>query len=161
MKKTVLLICLLITSVVAHAQFEKGKWIINPSLSGLDLSYSKETKTHFGLEFQTGAFLIDNLALMVNMGADFSSDRDAYSVGVGGRYYFNSYGIYLGTGFKYKRIDWDNAGKRNDFVLASEAGYAFFLTRTVTLEPVIYYDLSFKDSDYSKLGFRLGLSFYF
>ena len=34
MKKFVLLICLLVSVVSAHAQFEKGKWVVNPSLTG-------------------------------------------------------------------------------------------------------------------------------
>ena len=39
-----------------------------------------------------------------------------------------------------------------------EVGYAFFINRTVTIEPAIYYDQSFKKhSDYSTVGFRIGI----
>ena len=42
-----------------------------------------------------------------------------------------------------------------------EVGYAFFLNKNVTIEPAIYYDQSFKNhSDYSKIGFKLGLGVY-
>ena len=42
-----------------------------------------------------------------------------------------------------------------------EMGYAFFLNKTVTIEPAIYYDQSFKrHSDYSKIGLRIGLGIY-
>ena len=40
-------------------------------------------------------------------------------------------------------------------------GYAYFLSRTVTLEPAIYYDQSFKShSDYSTVGFKVGIGVY-
>ena len=44
MKKLALALCLLAVSFTAQAQFEKGTTIINPSLSGLDFSYSKTIK---------------------------------------------------------------------------------------------------------------------
>ena len=56
------IVCLLVVSVTAQAQFEKGKWIVNPSVTGLGLSYSKSEKTQFGLQAQGGAFLVDNVA---------------------------------------------------------------------------------------------------
>ena len=39
MKKLALAICLLVVSIAAQAQFEKGKMILNPSVTGLDFSY--------------------------------------------------------------------------------------------------------------------------
>ena len=44
MKKLALAICLLVVSIAAQAQFEKGKMILNPSVTGLDFSYSKNDK---------------------------------------------------------------------------------------------------------------------
>ena len=41
-----------------------------------------------------------------------------------------------------------------------EVGYAFFLNRSVTIEPAIYYDQSFKSSRYSTVGFKLGVGVY-
>ena len=32
MKKLMWIVCLLVVSVTAQAQFEKGKWIVNPSV---------------------------------------------------------------------------------------------------------------------------------
>ena len=43
MRRLALLVCLLIGTVAAHAQFEKGKWFVNPSITGLNLSYNTET----------------------------------------------------------------------------------------------------------------------
>ena len=49
MKKLALAICLLVVSIAAQAQFEKGKMILNPSVTGLDFSYSKNDKAKFGM----------------------------------------------------------------------------------------------------------------
>ena len=69
MKKIVLLLCLLAGVVSAHAQFEKGKWLVNPSATGLGLSYDTQTdKATFGLDVNGGAFVADNLALLIRGG---------------------------------------------------------------------------------------------
>ena len=47
MKKLALVICLLVASLGARAQFEQGKWIINPSLTGLNFSYSNSEKAQY------------------------------------------------------------------------------------------------------------------
>ena len=93
MKKLALFVCLLVVTVAAQAQFEKGKWILNPSITGLEFSHDTGTdKTSFGLEAKGGAFLLDNVALLVHAGAAWNtggSDLDVYTLGVGGRYYFD------------------------------------------------------------------------
>ena len=40
------------------------------------------------------------------------------------------------------------------------AGYAFFVSRTVTLEPELYFDISTKGSDYMCYGLRVGVGVY-
>ena len=42
-----------------------------------------------------------------------------------------------------------------------QLGYAFFLNRTVTIEPELYYNQSLKDQDYSGLGLRISFGIYF
>ena len=42
-----------------------------------------------------------------------------------------------------------------------EVGYAFFVSKTVTVEPAVYYDQSLKDhSDFSTIGFKVGVGVY-
>ena len=42
-----------------------------------------------------------------------------------------------------------------------ELGYAFFLGKSVTIEPSVYYDQSIKNhSDYSKVGLKIGVGIY-
>lgn len=159
MKKLALFVCLLVVTVTAQAQFEKGKWILNPSVTGLNLSYNTETeKANFGLQAKGGAFLLDNFALLVNAGAQWNGGgMDIYQAGVGGRYYFNKIGVYLGADVNVVRYDWDHDDlTRVGFGL--EAGYAFFLTRTVTIEPAAYWNVN---KDRSEFGLKVGFGFYF
>ena len=42
-----------------------------------------------------------------------------------------------------------------------EVGYAFFVSKTVTIEPAVYYDQSFKDhSNFSTIGLKVGVGIY-
>ncbi|NDV66144.1 outer membrane beta-barrel protein [Bacteroides sp. 224] len=161
MKKLMFIACLLVASISAQAQFEHGKWVVNPSLTGLDLSYNKNTKTTFGFNALAGAFLVDNVALLVNLGAEWAKNEDVYSLGVGGRYYFDKIGLYTGAGLKMNRFDPDYSKKVTDFAVSGEVGYAFFITKTVTVEPAVYCDLSLKDSDYTRFGLKVGFGIYF
>ena len=85
MKKLALALCLLAVSFTAQAQFEKGTMILNPSVTGLDFSYSKNDDAKFGIGAQAGTFLADGFALMVNIGADWSQPKDTYTLGTGMR----------------------------------------------------------------------------
>jgi hypothetical protein len=161
MKKLILGLCLLCVSIVANAQFEQGKWIINPSLTGLSFSHSSYEDTKFGINGQIGAFLIDNAALIVSVGGDWTKAIDSYHASVGGRYYFQTTGIYLGAGVKIKHWIPGSSGSVTDLGTFAESGYAFFISRTITLEPAVYYDLSFRDSSYSKFGLKVGFGLYF
>ena len=49
MKKILVSLMLLVmTALSAHAQFETEVWYVNDSLTGLDLSHSKNEGTNFG-----------------------------------------------------------------------------------------------------------------
>lgn len=159
MKRLALLVCLLVATVAAQAQFEKGKWFVNPSITGLNLSYNTETeKAHFGIEAKGGAFLVDNVALLLRAGASWQGGgTDIYTVGVGGRYYIDKIGVFLGADVNLNRWNWDG-GDLTRFGFGLEAGYAFFLSRTVTIEPAAYWDVN---KDRSEFGLKVGFGFYF
>lgn len=161
MKKSILISCLLLASVCANAQFEKGTWVVNPSITGLSLTHSSEEKTIFGISAQGGAFLIDNVALLVNLGGRWADNLDTYSIGLGGRYYMESCGIYLGLGANLTHRKPEYLKTYTDFAITPEVGYAFFISKTVTIEPSVYYDISCKDSDYSRFGLKVGFGIYF
>ncbi len=163
MKKGLILTFLIsLVTLTANAQFEKDKWFINSSITGLGLSYSGTEKARFGFDAEAGSFMADNIALLINIGGDYGKHiTNNTHVGVGGRYYFDRVGIFLGLGLKYKRFG-EEAYHRNDLGATLEVGYAFFLSRTVTLEPAVYYDQSFlHHTDFSKMGLKVGFGFYF
>lgn len=158
MKKIALFLVALMVSVAANAQFEQGKKYISTSLSGLNLSYSGSEKGHLGLQAKGGYLFMDNLMATAQVGYETQKDiSDFVTLGVGGRYYIVQNGVYLGAGVNYKHSEC-----YNDFLPTVQVGYAFFVNGCITIEPEIYYEQSFKNhKDFSKVGLRLGLGFYF
>ena len=167
MKKLLLCLVMLTTTTLAHAQFEQNKWYFNTAVTNLGISYNGSEELRLGGQITAGTFLFDDIALMLNgEGVYHKLGERSATFGVGGRYYFSQNGIYVGTGIKFRHYEYEENAKVknekfNDGLWSFEAGYAFFLSRTATIEPAIYYDLSFKDSDYSKVGFKLGFGLYF
>lgn len=159
MKKVIMLFAALLLTISASAQFEKNKTYVGASLSGLNLSYNGSNELGFGVNAMAGKFVADNLLLYGTAGYDHpGKDTDDYfTVGVGGRYYITQNGIFLGANAKYVHAN----SSYNDVMPGVEVGYAFFISHTVTIEPAIYYQQSFKDhSDYSTVGLRVGFGIY-
>ncbi len=155
MKKIALILVALVMSVTASAQFEQGKGYLGASLSGLDIS-SQAKKFHFGIGARAGYLFMDNLMGLVDLGYEHIDDgHDTFTLGAYGRYYIIQNGLYLGAGLKYA-----HAYEYNDLLPGVQIGYAFFLSRTVTFEPELYFDISTKKFDYSCYGLRLGIGIY-
>ena len=77
MKKfLVSLVMLVVTTLGAHAQFEKDVWYVNASLTGLDLSHSKYEGTNFGFTLGGGAFVADNFAILLNFKGQVLEHKD-------------------------------------------------------------------------------------
>lgn len=161
MKKLLICAVLLLVSVASHAQFEQGKWVVTPSLTQLNVSYSGYEKTTVGFEAEGGLFIMDNIAVMLNAGANIRQGGDDKTfIGVGARYYFDKVGLYLGAKARFDQYDY-LIGNKKDASVGGEAGYSFFLTRNLTVEPAVYYNQSLTDQHYSKIGVKLGFGFYF
>ena len=155
MKKIALFVVALVMSVGANAQFEKGKGYLGASLSGFDLS-SQAKHFHLGLDVKAGYLFADNLMITGQVGYNHLEDaKDTYQFGLGGRYYIVQNGLYLGASLKYKHAD-----GYNDFLPGVQIGYAFFVSRTVTIEPELYMDFSTKQFDYSCYGLGVGIGIY-
>ena len=159
MKKFVLWVCLMFMAVAVQAQFEKGKWMVNPSLTGLGFSYDTgKDKASFGFEAKGGAFAADNIAILAGVGAQWNGGgADVYKMSVGGRDYFERVGSYLGANMNMNHWDEENENLTR-FGFGVEAGYAFFLSRTVTIEPALYMDVN---KDRFDFGLKIGFGFYF
>ncbi len=165
MKKIVLIIVALTMTMAAKAQyyrletpFTAGKYFVGASLSGLNLNYSGANDLSFGVQAQGGLMVDDNVLVYATVGFDNNGKGcDAFTAGVGGRYYIEQNGIFLGLNANYKHIQ----PSYNDLMPGVEVGYAFFLSRTVTIEPAVYYNQSFKNhSDYSEFGLKVGFGIY-
>lgn len=161
MKRFAMLLAGMLVAVVGYAQFEKGKWYVGASVSGLDISYSGSEEFNIGLDAKGGYLLADDWMLLGQVGWQHSGldgVSDNVMLGIGGRYYIIQNGLYLGVNAKLVHAN----RNYNDFMPGLEVGYAFFLNKTVTIEPSVYYDQSFKNhSDYSKIGLKIGIGVYF
>lgn len=161
MKKKILAMAVaLFTAATASAQFEAGKAYVGGSLTGFNMKYTGSDKFSLGLQAQGGYLVADDLMLLGQASYEHSGNDavgDKYMFGVGGRYYIEQNGIYLGVNGKFVH----SAGGYNDIMPGVEVGYAYFVNNSVTVEPAIYYDQSFKKhSDYSTIGFRIGVGIY-
>lgn len=158
-KKILILMVAFFAAINANAQFEKGKIYVGGSLTGLNLSYSGLEHFNLGLQAKAGYFLADDFMVHASVGYQhYGNDGidDTFMLGGGGRYYIEQNGIFLGATCK-----WLHAEGFDDVMPGLEVGYAFFLSRTVTVEPSIYYNQSFKDhKDYSSIGLNLGIGIY-
>ena len=154
MKKIAMMIVALAMTVAAQAQYtyqykttpyHSDKYFIGASLTGLDLSYSGSEKFKAGVAAQVGYMVFDNVLVMAEAGMNYSDEKlNSFNLAAGGRYYIEQNGIFLGAKLNYVH------------------GYnSFFLSRTVTIEPSIYYNQSFKKhSDFSNVGFKIGFGIY-
>ncbi len=165
MKKLLMAAIGLMMAVSVNAQylntsepvFYQGKWMIGASASGLDLSWHKGQKWNLSLEAKGGYLLVDDWMITGKVGYNNSTyGSSSVNVGAGLRYYIEQNGIYVGVGAKYAHTN-----GIDDLLPEANVGYAFFLSRHITIEPEVYYELSTKCSDYSGLGLKLGFALYF
>lgn len=158
-KKIALLASVMFMSLAAHAQFQANKAYLGASVTGLNLHYNGQDGFNIGVEAKAGIFPWDNIMLLGMVSAEHNGSEavaDHIAAGVGGRYYITQNGLYLGANCKFLHAN----HSYNDVMPGAEVGYAFFVNRSVTIEPAVYYDHSFKDSDYSTVGFKVGVGIY-
>lgn len=154
-----------VTSLGAFAQFEKNTSYLNTSLTGLNMSYSKDAKFTFGLDATGGYFFEDAWMLYGRFGYDHQyvkgdgNDVNNLSIGAGARYYIRQNGLYLAAGLKYEHA---NRHHGNYLDITPEVGYCYYLNHYLSVEPALYYDLCVNHfSAGSKVGLRVGFGFYF
>lgn len=187
-KKVLLLVAALVMTVAANAQFQQGKGYIGASLTGLDMHYNGADKFNLGFEAKGGYLFMDNLMGLAFTSFEHKGHKnttDNFMVGAGARYYIIQNGLYLGVNAKLvhastkveetqtvpvtdpiteitteRTVTAKHKTHYNDVMPGLEVGYAFFINRSVTVEPAIYYDQSFKHSDYSTIGLKVGIGVY-
>jgi hypothetical protein len=164
--KIVLLVSMVFLLTTTYGQFEKGRMLVGgTALFSItkDKSRSGNTTTvngtnvTFGLSPQFGYFVMDNLAVggvfsfqtsaySPRVDTDYSYSSTRISIGPFARYYFDP-GIFvhvgLGVGSQSSHSELGNNTSKNTYGLTElklGAGYAFFLTKNVALEPMITYE---------------------
>ena len=121
--------------------------------------HEKSGVLNLGIEGKAGYLLEDNWMVLGQASLKHTGSSDAassFTAGIGGRYYIVQNGLYLGANLKYLHAD----HSYNDLMPGAEVGYAFYINRSVTIEPAIYYDHSFNNSDYSTVGLKVGIGIY-
>lgn len=169
MKKILFAAALLVFAMVAKAQvidlnndaeqpFGQGTKYVNASLTNMGLSYNSSEKLRFGLDATAGYFLWDNVMLKATLGYDHKCHVDDLTLGLGGRYYFDQNGIFLGGGLEYCH----ETKNYNDLRIPVELGYCFYVNHYVSIEPALYYKMSINDfRDKSAVGLKVGIGLYF
>lgn len=160
MKKVIFTLLLAIVGIgSASAQFEKGKYYLGATTETAGLSYSKNSK--FGINIGVnGGYMFEEAWMAIGeIGFDYhNSDLYQFNIGAKCRYLIEQNGLFLQLGAKYVH----GAPNFNDVQITPEVGYCFFLNHYLTIEPSLYYDVSLTDfSNYSKVGVKVGLAWYF
>ncbi len=158
MKKLIFaFICIFAFAENSSAQFTQGNAFLGASLTGLDLSYSKDQKFGFGLEAKAGYFITDDIMLQAEAGFDIRKEEfESIFVAAKGRYYVKDK-LYLGAGAKLQH----RYKNYNDFIITPEVGYSYMLNDMVAIEPAIYVDLSTNNfSKYTKVGLKVGVGIF-
>ena len=150
----------------SETPFSEGKFYVSASASSASFAYSKSTDFKIGLNAKAGYLFMDNLMALgvVEFSGQNNFDILTTQIGAGARYYFENCGVFLGLLAKYAHVKnkvSDSSVSFSDFRPEIHAGYCFFLGKHVTLDPEVYFEHSFKDSDYSGFGLRVGIGIFF
>ena len=193
LRKVLTMLLIAVSSMQASAQFEKYTSYLNTSLTGLGLSYSKDSRFKMGVQATGGYFVEDCWMLYGRFGFEHQGargvmkNRNDLQIGVGGRYYIEQNGIFLGVGLAYQhatnvtfsqhesiiggttenspveiRTVYNYYGSRNYVHLTPEVGYCFYVNNYLSIEPSVYCNLCLnRFSEGTEIGLKLGMGFYF
>ncbi|MDD5970984.1 MAG: hypothetical protein PUC48_04780 [Paraprevotella sp.] len=193
LRKVLTMLLIAVSSMQASAQFEKYTSYLNTSLTGLGLSYSKDSRFKMGVQATGGYFVEDCWMVYGRFGFEHQGargvmkNRNDLQIGVGGRYYIEQNGIFLGVGLAYQhatnvtfsqhesiigrttengpveiRTVYNYYGNRNYVHLTPEVGYCFYVNNYLSIEPSVYCNLCLnRFSEGTEIGLKLGMGFYF
>lgn len=193
LRKVLTMLLIAVSSMQASAQFEKYTSYLNTSLTGLGLSYSKDSRFKMGVQATGGYFVEDCWMVYGRFGFEHQGargvmkNRNDLQIGVGGRYYIEQNGIFLGVGLAYQhatnvtfsqhesiigettengpveiRTVYNYYGNRNYVHLTPEVGYCFYVNNYLSIEPSVYCNLCLnRFSEGTEIGLKFGVGFYF
>ena len=149
-----------------HGAIQKGKWLIEINTGSWTTGStafsltSANGNTQWSAGAEGGYFVMDNLAIKAGLGYQDYGDSDfsAFNYKVGAKYYIaNQFPVGIDyTGSSYKGAD------ENPSYVGFEAGYAWFITSKVSIEPKLRYNLSmnsdfYDDAFQALIGFAIHL----
>lgn len=189
LRKVLTMLLIAVSSMQASAQFEKYTSYLNTSLTGLGLSYSKDSRFKMGVQATGGYFVEDCWMVYGRFGFEHQGargvmkNRNDLQIGVGGRYYIEQNGIFLGVGLAYQHatnvtfsqhesiiggttengpVVYNYYGNRNYVHLTPEVGYCFYVNNYLSIEPSVYCNLCLnRFSEGTEIGLKFGMGFYF
>lgn len=133
-----------VTGAFAQDAVEKGAWLFS---GGSNLGYSSASSSGVGaslsnlvINAKAGYFFMDNLAAgaLINYVSISGGGSDVSLTGIGlfARYYIQGK-FFLGAGFQSLSTSSGGTSGPNITQIPLEAGYAFFLTKSVAFEPAL------------------------
>jgi hypothetical protein len=183
MKKIILTVAAVFVLSFANAQDKKdsdggqtskGKWLIEANTGNAMLGNtgfyfaSSDGNSQYNLGLDGGYFIMDDLALKAGLGfggvsADGGGSASAFSYRLGAKYYVKSMipvTVDL-TGASGDAVE--NAAGETPMWLGLGAGYAWFVSDNISIEPGLRYNLSLNDkyTDKGILQFNIGFALHF
>lgn len=183
MKKILLFTALLVFGYTANAQDEdmdsgssataKGSWLIEANTGNAMLGTtgfyftSSDGNSTYNLGLDGGYFIMDNLALKVGLGfggisPDEGDSASAFSYRIGAKYYIIDV-IPVTLDLTGASGDAVEIADENPMWLGLGAGYAWFVTDSISIEPGLRYNISMNE-DYTDEGvfqFNIGFALHF
>jgi outer membrane protein len=163
MKKVLLTVFAALTVFVASAQIEQGTWLVGASSNAGFTSYNEDAGdfSEFNINVKGGYFVIENLAVGLNLGYTKIDEASETTLGLFGRYYVNGK-IFVGAGFNSTSVDFgiDGVDKATYSTIPLEVGYAAFLNNVVAIEPSVGYQIYGGDREGAAFGINVGISVY-
>lgn len=180
MKKIILTVAAVFVLSFANAQDKKdsnggqtskGKWLIEANTGNAMLGNtgfyfaSSDGESAYNLGLDGGYFIMDDLAIKAGLGygGDSASSTSAFSYRLGAKYYVKSMipvTVDL-TGASGDAVE--NAAGETPMWLGIGAGYAWFVSNNISIEPGLRYNLSLNDkfTDKGILQFNIGFALHF
>lgn len=157
----------------ANAQTEQGGMLVGASsnlgFSSTSVDGVDDNTSNFNLNARGGYFVIDNLAVGLNLGFNNAKQGDnkstTTSIGLFGRYYVNGT-FFLGAGFDSTKAKVETAAGSGDVSgswIRLEGGYPVWLNDNIAVEPALNYNIGGGDANdgVSQFGLAVGFSLYF
>lgn len=182
MKKFFVLLLAIAGTLTANAQFEKGTFYGDISLTGFGIGYSHNDFA-IGIGTGLGYYVRDGWMLGGRAGYSHCGSDRGYIQGLF-RYSFKSNGLNLGCGLQYEHAGQYTCNQvisvtdptdpsrtieqtvpvacgGDYFQICPQVGYTFYVSHYLAIEPAIYADICLNDIKYgTNFGLKIGIGLY-